>query len=75
MLRLQHRAADWCTANSEGEPEGVRAYITDILASLKCHVDIQVSDGVGMLLLYVSGYVPKFSDSFTTDWLNDAASD
>ena len=47
----------------------------DVLASLQCHVDVQVSDGVGMLLRYVSGYVPKFSDSFTTDWLSDAASD
>ena len=27
-----------------------------------------------MLLRYVSGYVPKFSDSFTTDWLADGGS-
>ena len=46
-----------------------------MLTSLKCHVDVQMSDGRGMLLKYVSGYVPKFSDSFTTEWLSDACSD
>ena len=35
----------------------------------------QRCDGRGMLLRYVSGYVPNFSDSFTSEWLNDAASD
>ena len=35
----------------------------------------RTSDGRGMLLRYVSGYVPNFSDSFTSEWLNDAASD
>eukprot|EP00969_Alexandrium_andersonii_P236647 10447181-Alexandrium_andersonii.AAC.1 len=28
-----------------------------------------------MLLRYVAGYVPKFSDSFAQEWLNDQASD
>ena len=28
-----------------------------------------------MILRYVAGYVPKFSDSFQTTWLNDEASD
>ena len=38
-------------------------------------MDVQASDGRGMLLRYVSGYVPKFSDAFSTEWLNDEASD
>ena len=38
-------------------------------------MDVQASDGRGMLLRYCSSYVPKFSDSFATDWLNDDASD
>ena len=75
LLRLRHTAEDWCTRNSSGTAEGVRAYLVDLLTSLHCHVDVQMSDGRGLLLKYVSGYVPKFSDSFTTDWLNDACSD
>eukprot|EP00438_Fugacium_kawagutii_P025234 Skav236123 [mRNA] locus=scaffold900:1522:8592:- [translate_table: standard] len=75
LLRLHHSEADFCTYRADGTPEGIRAYLTDILASLRCHVDVQMSDGRGMLLKYVSGYVPKFSDSFTTDWLCDQGSD
>ena len=75
LLKLLHSASDYCQFNKKGDPEGVRTYIVDLLTSLQCHLDVQMSDGRGMLLRYVSGYVPKFSDSFTTDWLNDAASD
>ena len=75
LLRLKHLESDFCTYNNKGEPEGLRAYVKDILAALLCHVDVQASDGRGMLLRYVSGYVSKFSDSFVSEWLNDAASD
>ena len=75
LLHLHHSEEDYCKYKADGTPEGVRAYIPDILASLKCHVDVQMSDGRGMLLKYVSGYVPKFSDSFTTEWLQDGGSD
>lgn len=61
--------------NKKGEEEGVRAYVVDVLTSLHSHTDVQCSDGKGMLLKYVSGYVPKFSDSFTIEWLNDHCSD
>ena len=74
-LHLQHKAEDFCTTNNKGVKEGVRAYLVDVLSSLACHVDVQASDGQGMLLRYVSGYVPKFSDAFTSEWLNDEASD
>ena len=60
--------------SEKGEPEGVRAYITDVISSLFCHMDVLSADGRGALLKYVSTYVPKFSDSFTTDWLNEQAS-
>ena len=56
-------------------PEGIRAYVTDIKTSLQCYTDVQMGDGPGMILRCVSGYVPKFSGSFTSEWLNDAASD
>ena len=60
--------------NAKGEPEGVRAYVRDVISSLFCHMDVLSADGRGALLKYVSTYVPKFSDSFTTDWLNEHAS-
>ena len=75
VLHLQHKEEDWCKYNRAGVPEGIRAYVPDLLDSLHCHIDVQASDGRGMLLKYVSGYVPKFSDSFTTDWLSDQCSD
>ncbi|CAJ1387438.1 unnamed protein product, partial [Effrenium voratum] len=71
----QRLAKDFCKRNKKGVYEGIRAYLPEVLASLWCHTDVQLSDGRGMLLKYCSGYVPKFSDSFTTDWLNDACSD
>ena len=76
LLHLHHTESDHCRSNADGVPEGVRAYITDVLTSLQCHVDVQMSDGRGMLLRYVTGYVPKFSDSFTsrpTGWRTLAA--
>ena len=75
VLHLQHKEQDWCKMSRAGVPEGIRAYMPDLLNSLHCHIDVQASDGRGMLLKYVSGYVPKFSDSFTTDWLSDQCSD
>ncbi|CAE7283076.1 pif1, partial [Symbiodinium sp. CCMP2456] len=47
---------DFCSYNRDGTPEGLRAYIKDVLSSLHCHVDVQMSDGRGLLLRYVSGY-------------------
>ncbi|CAE7435818.1 unnamed protein product, partial [Symbiodinium pilosum] len=66
-LHLHHPESAW--------KEGMRAYMPDVLASLKCHMDVQASDGRGMLLRYVAGYVPKFSDSFQSNWLDDVSSD
>ena len=66
-LRLHHPESAW--------KEGMRAFMPDVLASLKCHMDVQASDGRGMLLRYVAGYVPKFSDSFQSNWLDDVSSD
>lgn len=67
VLRLHHDAED--------KRRGIRAFIRDITEGMFCHVDVQTSDGRGMLLRYVAGYVPKFSDSFANTWLNDEASD
>jgi hypothetical protein len=67
LLSLLHTAGD--------HKQGLRAFMPDILGGLRCHMDVMSSDGRGMLLRYVAGYVPKFSDSFATEWLNDQASD
>ena len=63
VLHLQHKEEDWCKYSRAGVPEGIRAYMPDLLNSLHCHMDVQASDGRGVLLKYVSGSVPKFSDS------------
>ena len=65
-LHLQHKAEDFCKTNNKGVKEGIRGYLVDVLSSLACHVDVQASDGQGMLLRYVS---------LTSEWLNDEASD
>eukprot|EP00973_Karenia_brevis_P096240 12431328-Karenia_brevis.AAC.1 len=63
-LHLQHSAAD--------EANGVhRAYIKPIMAAFPCHQDLQVSDGEGLLLQYVTKYVSKFSDAAYKEWLSD----
>ena len=43
--------------------------------ALHCHVDVLASDGKAMLLKYCSSYLPKFSDSFAAELLNDQATD
>ena len=65
-LKLFHTAED--------AEQGVRAFMPEVMRVLKCHQDVQQSDGRGLLLRYVASYVPKFSDSFAAEWLNDAAS-
>ncbi|CAE7944902.1 unnamed protein product, partial [Symbiodinium necroappetens] len=58
-----------------------RAYVSDVLAALRCHVDVQASDGRAMILKYCAsdspakGYLPKFSSSFAAELLNNEASD
>jgi len=74
LLRLQHLVEDYCQHNSKGCPEGVRAYMQDLISSLFCHMDVLSADGRAALLRYVSSYVSKFSDSFTSEWMNEAAS-
>lgn len=47
----------------------LRAYIVTILPTLKCSMDYQTTDGVAMLLRYVSSYVTKFHDDTPIDAL------
>ena len=45
----------------------IRAYVSTILPALKCRMDIQTSDGKGMLLRYAANYVSKWHDAFNSD--------
>ena len=45
----------------------LRAYIATVLPALKCRMDYQTTDGIGMLLRYVTSYVTKSHDSTTID--------
>ena len=52
---------------SEAFAKFLRAYVSTILPSLKCRMDIQTSDGKGMLLRYAASYVSKWHDAFNSD--------
>ena len=97
LLRLRHP--------QDAHAAHCRAYVVDVLQSLRCHVDALASDGRALLLKYCasglsaslprrgrsarfvadarrlgrpcasSGYLPKFSDSFAQELLNDQATD
>jgi hypothetical protein len=47
----------------------LRAYIQTILPTLKCSMDYQTTDGVAMLLRYVTSYVTKWHDASQIDSL------
>ena len=55
--------------SSEAFAEHLRAHISTIVPSFKFSMDVQCSDGNGMLLKYVASYVSKFSDGINTEAL------
>ena len=64
-LKLHH--------TSEDHRHGVRAFLLDIMDTLKCHQDFQVADEHSALMSYVSKHTAKFSDSMQGELLNDDA--
>ena len=54
---------------------GLRAHFPRRLRITKCHEDVLHGDGRGALLRYCTTYLPKFSDSFASEYLDDGASD
>ena len=52
---------------AEAFAKNLRAYISTVLPALKCRMDIQTSDGKGMLLRYAASYVSKWHDAFHSD--------
>ena len=51
----------------EAFAKNLRAYISTVLPALKCRMDVQTSDGKGMLLRYAASYVSKWHDGFHSD--------
>ena len=60
VLRLEH--------DEEAKRLGVRAYMPDIIDGMKSHMDVQGSDGRGMLLRYVAGFHHEGMRASTTDF-------
>ena len=53
---------------------GIRAYIPEVMDVLKCHQDVQVDRGTGLLLKYAATYLPKFSDGPGRELMDTASS-
>ncbi len=45
----------------------LRAYIASLLTTLNCSMDVQTTDGHGMILRYVASYVSKWKESFNRE--------
>jgi hypothetical protein len=58
ILKIRHPA--------EAFAHNIRGYISTILPALQCRMDVQFSDGHGMLLKYVSSYVTKAHDAYNS---------
>ena len=61
VLRLHHPA--------EAFAVNLCGYISSLVPSLKCRMDVQTSDGRGMVVRYVASYVSKWQDSYQNDSL------
>ena len=55
QLELQYMEEDAC--------RNPRAFITTLLGLLQCRTDVQVADGKGMLLKYVTSYIMKMQEA------------
>lgn len=47
----------------------LRCYLSTLLPALRCRMDLQFSNGNDMLLRYVSSYVSKWQDGYTSERL------
>ena len=65
-------AAAWRLYHSpKDKAAGLRAFFPLVMDSLKCHQDLQLGTGKGLLAAYVAKYVSKFSGSALDEWLSD----
>ena len=56
---------------AEAFGKNCRAYLEDLLGSLRCHCDVLGTNGRDMILQYCSKYLPKFSSSFCNEVLGN----
>ena len=54
---------------AEDASRNLWAYVTTLLGDLRCRTDVQLADGRGMLLNYVSSYVTKMHEAATVEGL------
>ena len=54
---------------AEDVSRNLMAYVTTLLGVLRCRTDVQLADGRGMLLKYVSSYVTKLHEGATVGGL------
>ena len=47
--------------------KNLRGYISTVTPALKCRMDVQSTDGQGMILKYASSYVTKWHDAYDGD--------
>lgn len=79
VLPLNNNATSFETINdkkvlhishpAESFAMNLRGYIETILPTLSCRMDVQTTDGKGMILRYVTSYVSKWHDAFSNDAL------
>ncbi|CAE7258069.1 PIF1 [Symbiodinium sp. CCMP2592] len=65
-VHLEHRRLD--------KHLGIRGYSPELLDVLKCHQDVQVQRGTGLMLKYAATYLPKFSDGPGKELMDDSSS-
>ncbi|CAE7572809.1 unnamed protein product [Symbiodinium natans] len=65
-VRLRHTELD--------KKLGIRGYIPEVLDVLKCHQDLQLDRGSGLMLKYTATYLPKFGDGPGKELMDDASS-
>ena len=53
--------------------DGVRAYLREKLAALRCHMDLQETDDDGAMQAYLAKYPVKNSSGLDEEWLQDEA--
>ena len=66
VVHLQHRLLD--------KSLGIRGYSPEVMDVLKCHQDVQVQRGTGLMLKYAATYLPKFSDGPGKELMDDSSS-
>ena len=59
---------------AEDAENGLRGYFPPVMDALRCHQDVQMTDGRNLVLQYVAKYVAKWSDSSYEEWFSDTAS-